>query len=106
MARFDSQAGTNIDSQTANGMVTSYQNANAGSTKSVFYGKDKLLAILNQDGCIGINIYFAHIEEESVSENTLVLVGMDAQENDQTGGNILEMGIRCPPGCPSGSTLK
>jgi len=106
MSNFNAQTGTFIDLATARPMVSGYQSA-TGGTKSVFFGKEMIQAILNQESCVGINIYLAHQEDKGgAPQVTLVLVGMDDQENDQLTQNILDMGRRCPLNCPTGTTLQ
>ncbi len=106
MSDFNAQTGTFIDAATARSMASNYQNAKGG-TKSIFFGKDKIQAILDQEGCIGINFYLAHENDKGGNPQvTLVLVGMDAQENDQITQNILDVGARCPLKCPTGTVLQ
>ena len=106
MSDFNAQTGTFIDLATARSMVSGYQSSENG-TKSIFFGKDKIQAILDQEGCIGINFYLANDNDKNGKPKiALVLVGMDAQENDQITQNILDLGRRCPLHCPSGNTLQ
>lgn len=52
--------------------------------------------ILGQPGCVGIRMYPAtHNGNE-----TLILVGIDEQGNDMTGGALAEDSWLCPPFCP------
>lgn len=67
-----------------------------------FYGKTKLMQILNQTGCQGIRIYRAL---DDLGVECLVLVGADADEQDMVNGIILEKGLSCPPRCSTGSGL-
>lgn len=107
MSDFNAQTGTFIDVATARSMASNYRSSNQNGTKSIFFGKDKIQAILDQEGCIGINFYLAHENDKSGNPQvTLVLVGMDAQENDQITQNILDVGARCPLKCPSGTVLQ
>lgn len=74
----------------------------SGDPNAVFFGREKLQAILAQSECVGIRIYFA-IDDDG--QKTLVLVGANADENDQTNGMILDRGLSCPPYCPTGGGL-
>ena len=70
---------------------------------AMFYGKNKLMSLLNQRGCVGIRIYKA-IDEKG--NPIMVLVGADSNQNDMTGQYILERGFGCPPYCDgNGSPL-
>lgn len=69
---------------------------------AIFLGKEKIQDILNQQGCVGIRTYFA-IDDDG--QKTLVLVGAEENDNDQTNGMILDRGKKCPPYCPDGSPL-
>jgi hypothetical protein len=83
-------------------------------TRSVFYGKDIIQHLLNQDGCTGITFFLGlkhsdHAKRETVQ---LVLVGTkedgtliwpDAAGKDGNGGAV-NNGTTCPPYCPSNPT--
>jgi hypothetical protein len=43
---------------------------------------------------------------DNLSDLTMVVVGVDAQENDITGGIIMERANRCPILCPFNSELR
>lgn len=73
-----------------------------GDTLAHFFGRDNLEAILDQEGCMGIRIYYA-IDEPS--SQALVLVGADAAENDMENGVIVDKSVKCPPMCGNGSKL-
>lgn len=73
--------------------------------KAVFFGREKLLAILNQPDCVGIRIYYGAEEVtravDTWHEIEMVLVGASADENNQIGPThkILDHGIPCPSSC-------
>lgn len=79
--------------------------------KAVFFGRDKLLEILNQTDCKGIRIYYGAEEvtraNDSWHEISLVLVGATADGNNQIGlaHKILDMGAPCPTTCPPNSSV-
>lgn len=64
--------------------------------RSIF---DKILA---QKECVGIRYYYAALDDSS---STMVLVGIDKNGNDITGGVIGEMIFPCPPNCGSANEL-
>jgi hypothetical protein len=53
-------------------------------------------ALLAQKGCEGLRYYFGRKDDGS---SALVLVGVDADGNDMTSGEILEWSYPCPPVC-------
>lgn len=69
---------------------------------ALFFGRDKLEAILAQPGAMGIRIYFGVNDE---AQKALILVGADTEENDQVDGLILDRGYKCPPYCPTGGGI-
>lgn len=100
---FNGTEGAPIALTTAAQWTANYRNtAPAGAIKAHFFGRDILEKILSQDGCMGIRIYYAINDE---GEQQLILVGADANENDQTDGTIADYGAPCPNRCPSNSPL-
>jgi hypothetical protein len=67
-----------------------------------YFGKDAIQKILVQSGCVGMRIYNGMDNSESP---TFVLVGVDAEGEDMTGGELAEIQIGCPPICPIASEL-
>jgi hypothetical protein len=53
--------------------------ATKGEVKSCFYGINKIIKILGQDGCIGIRIYGAINDN---GDKTFALVGVDEENKD------------------------
>lgn len=99
---FNGDEGTFITQQEAKSMIERYLAGKpADTTKGVFFGKNKIMEILNQTDCVGIRIYFA--EEELKPQ--LVLVGAEANMDDQVNGRILDRGYLCPYHCAVGSSL-
>ncbi len=62
---------------------------------AVTYGKDILNQLLEQSDCVGIRFHFA-IDNDG--KNTLVLTGVDANENDVL-SIIADRGVKCPILC-------
>ena len=79
--------------------------------KALFFGKEKLEDLLAQTGCQGLRFYFGAVEKtdsgKTWTELELVIVGADANENDQLGANhkILDSGRPCPPDCSTANAL-
>lgn len=55
--------------------------------------------ILAQPGCMGLRIYHA---VDDADADTLVIVGIDADEGDMADGVIAEQTRPCPPFCADG----
>ena len=85
--------------------------------KGGFFGKDDLIELLNQKGCIGMRYYYGRNDDGS---KNLVLVGVDEKGNDilpssekadfvvekaNDDGIILEQARPCPPWCPKSNGL-
>lgn len=62
---------------------------------AVYYGKDIINQLLAQPGVVGIRFHFGI---DTDGKNTLVLVGVDANENDVL-SIIADKGIKCPIVC-------
>jgi len=86
----------------ATAWTANYRNAEPNEVLSHFYGRNALMAILNQPNCMGIRIYNAINPD---GEKCLVLVGAKADESDMYTGVLAERGMKCPPMCPPGSPL-
>lgn len=73
-----------------------------GDLKGQFYGKNKIMQILNQNDCVGIRIYHGI---DSNGTKIMILVGAKANEDDIDSGVIVEQGSPCPPRCGSKNSL-
>jgi len=67
-----------------------------------FFGAEAIKRLLAQEGCVGIRVYHALQDDGTPA---LVLVGVDAQENDLANGEIVELGKPCPPFCGQANLL-
>ncbi|MGZ3861750.1 MAG: hypothetical protein ACXVPN_00300 [Bacteroidia bacterium] len=99
---FNGTEGSFITLTQAATWTANHRTANPNMVKAHFYGKEKLLAILNQSGCVGIRAYRA-IDDTGVLE--LVLVGVTSACADMTAGYILDRSLPCPTYCDGGSSL-
>ncbi len=59
-------------------------------------------ALLDQPGCVGMRYYRA---TTAAGEDSLVLVGVDADGNDMVDGVLLDFVQPCPPWCSDGNAL-
>ncbi|MBR9921844.1 MAG: hypothetical protein GYB31_13470 [Bacteroidetes bacterium] len=107
MPVFTGNEGSIISKTAAKNLTANFQSDFPNERKGYFYGKSKLLAILNQDGCVGIRIYFGKEDEEGEETKPiqLILVGTDEDGDDQSGSShtILEFGTPCPSDCSTPS---
>ena len=73
-----------------------------GSTIAHFFGKDAIQAILNQENCVGIRIYYG-LNTQDVKQ--LVAVGVTPDENDMYNGILAEKSFICPTQCSANNPL-
>ncbi len=92
-----------ISLEAAAGFTRRYREG-AGKTaqKAGAFHADQVQGLLAQPGCKALRIYNA-IDDKG--EETFVLVGVDGNDKDLTGGILLEFIFPCPPICDDGSAL-
>jgi hypothetical protein len=85
-------------------MTHAYQNATQfqGLTIAVKFDRIAYDEILVQPGCVAVRSYFSL---DSMNALTLVLVGVDVNNNDLTNGKIMDGGEKCPIICDINSPL-
>ena len=77
-------------------------------TKAHFFGKEKILEVLNQEECVGIRIYYGINEDD---KREVIVVGAKSDQNNilpsdeditdsNNGGVLLDNSTWCPPICP------
>jgi hypothetical protein len=76
--------------------------AKADAIKGGLFWKDYVQKLLDQPGCVAMRYYHA---QDDKGNPIIVLVGVDGDGNDMTGGIILELGPWCPPICDLSSKL-
>ncbi|WP_299824001.1 hypothetical protein [uncultured Pontibacter sp.] len=106
MAKFDGTEGAPIDRALAAEWTANYRRAEAEGAentviKAHFYGREILQRLLDQEGCMGIRIYYARDEK---GQKQLVLVGADAAGNDVE-DLVVDSSKICPPDCSTGGGL-
>ncbi len=74
-------------------LTKAYRDANINSKIGGFFGKDAILAIINQPTCVGLKFYFA-LDNGNL---TLVLCGAKTDENDLFEGVLAEYSMPDPP---------
>ena len=91
---FDGSEGSEVVLSDAASWTLTYRNIHRQDTKAHFFGKSIINTLLNQEGCMGIRIYYTL--DRGVKE--LVLVGVDANEDDIL-VTIADASVPCPPYC-------
>ncbi|WP_439881839.1 hypothetical protein ACSX1A_01510 [Pontibacter sp. MBLB2868] len=107
MAKFDGTEGAVIELSQAANWTGNYRAGAAeepGGTvvKAHFFGHQILQSILDQEGCMGIRIYYARDEE---GRKKLVLIGADAAGNDMEDGVVADWSKICHPDCTTSGKL-
>ena len=100
---FTGNEGTVISRAQALTMINNFQGSPAfQNIKGGFYGKNKILSILNQPNCVGIRYYHAH---NASNQPVIVLVGEDNAGSCMTNAVLINDGPLCPPFCPTMNAL-
>jgi hypothetical protein len=100
---FNGDEGSVVTLAEASGWTANYRRTiPAGEIISQFVGRNKLMEILNQDGCMGVRIYYGIGDD---GKKNLILVGAEADENDMVDGIIVERLFPCPPLCSGRNSL-
>lgn len=88
----------------ASQLTANYRNSHPGmsTVKGFYYGKQAIEGILTQDGCVGIRIYYA---QNIDGTPTMVITGVDKDENDMFDGQLAEFGTPCPNHCSVANPL-
>src|SRR5690606_13045586 len=82
--------------ETASEWTKNYRTANPDSTIAHYFGKAAVKAILDQESCVGVRIYYAL---DAAGEKQLILVGVNAAGNDLYNGLLAERSVKCPQMC-------
>lgn len=73
-----------------------------GSEKAGAFHADQVRELLAQKGCVALRIYYGR---QADKKPTLVLVGVDSNDQEISGGVLLEFIFPCPPFCTDASPL-
>lgn len=98
---FDGTEGGAIALSAGAAMTKEFRLRNPGSITARFFGKDIINEILNQEGCMGIRIYYGLDED---GNNQLVIVGADSDENDML-DIVADLSRPCPNVCGDPNAL-
>ena len=98
---FNGSEGGAITLQEGSALTKESRDRNPSAIKARFFGKDILNEILDQEGCMGIRMYFA---EDADGNRELVLCGADSDENDML-DLIADLSLPCPDICSTPNAL-
>lgn len=98
---FNGTEGGEISIEQAARMTAAYRAENPESALANFFGRDILEKLLNQEGCVGIRMYYG-INDEGGKE--LVLVGVNAEGNDLQ-ELVADLSVPCPKICSEKNPL-
>jgi hypothetical protein len=100
---FNGDEGTVVTLTDASRWTANYRKTvSADEIIAQFIGKNQLMKILNQKGCVGIRFYYG------IADNGLkniVAVGATSDQNDMINGIILDDALPCKPYCSKANTL-
>lgn len=91
-----------ISLEDAAAMTRRWRERSPGGLKAGAFHADQVRELLAQPGCMAFRIYNGLSDK---NESQVILVGVDAQDRDMTGGILLEFHYPCPPFCDDGSGL-
>lgn len=72
------------------------EQAGKGAQLGCMFPRDVFEALLAQQGCAGIRMYYGQAENGA---REVVLVGVDGEGNDMTSASLFDMSLPCPPYC-------
>ena len=78
------------------------ETAPKGTPLGSLFPRDVFERLLAQPGCAGIRMYYGRNERR---EHELLLVGVDAEGEDMTTGELFDFGLPCPPYCGEPNAL-
>ena len=79
-----------------------FRQANPSASRSAGFFKEYVEQVIDQAGCVAMRCYYVQKDDGSPA---VVLVGVDADGNDMTGGVLAELPWLCPPWCPATNPL-
>lgn len=99
---FDGTEGGAISLPDAAALTKEYRANNPGARIGHFFGRDIIEEILNQEGCVGIRIYYG--VDSDTGKRELVIVGANEEEDDML-DLIADFSKSCPTNCSSSNDL-
>lgn len=90
-------------SQSINNYISSPCFKENKEVKGHFFGRDKILELLSQQGSMGLRIYYG---KDASSNPMLIVVAADANGDDILDGDrILDFSLPCPTHCGQNALL-
>lgn len=100
---FTGEEDHSITLEEASYLTANYQEqASLDQVTAEYFGKEALIAILQQKGAVGLRIYYGM---DDYGTSKLVLVGVNSNGDDMTDGLLAERGNICPPLCSKQNEL-
>ena len=98
---FDGTEGSLISMKEGAAMTAAHREAYPTNNQCIFFGKNMLQDLLNQDDAMGLRFYFARNPEGKM---TLVTIAVDSQGKDIQ-AKVGNKGHSCPSDCCTDSPL-
>lgn len=99
---FDGTEGGAILLSKAADYTKEHRDRNPGQLLGHFFGKDILNQILEQEGCMGIRMYYGMNPDNGNRE--IIIVGANAEQDDMT-GLVADFSAPCPTKCSVSNSL-
>ncbi|MCJ8164525.1 hypothetical protein MKJ04_06675 [Pontibacter sp. E15-1] len=102
MLNYNGSEGESISLEEAASYTANYRNQQSqdtGTVRAHFFGREILQKILDQEGCVGIRMYYGL---DDAGNKQLVLIGANADGEDQEEGTVADRSKVCPPDCVVG----
>jgi len=99
---FDGTEGSAISLPQGAALTKEYRLRTPSGTKGHFFGKEILNQILEQEGCMGIRMYYG--ENPETGERELVLAGANEEEDDML-DLVADFSVPCPSRCSTDNAL-
>ena len=74
----------------------------SGQTIAHCFGKQAIISILSQSGCVGMRLYYG-LDDNGAKQ--IIVTGVDVDGNDLYTGLLAERSFPCPQDCSSANPL-
>lgn len=100
---FNGREGSVVTLKDASGWTKNYRDTlPSDEIIAQFFGREKLLEILDQEDCMGIRFYYGIADD---GKKNIIAVGATSDQNDMIDGIILEYALKCKPYCSVSNSL-
>ena len=86
----------------ASNYTRDFRQANPNAVKAGGFFKEYVEQVIDQPACVAMRVYYGQDKNQNP---VLVLVGVDKDGKDLSGGAVAEVIWPCPPWCDSASPL-